>query len=139
MSWYLYDKRVDFASLLGKTLTSVEVEHDTIRFSTDDGAVYLMYHSQDCCESVSVESVVGDVSDLIGNPLLLAEEVNNGDRPADVPAPEYVDSETWTFYKLATIKGYIDIRWHGESNGYYSESVDFAMTTPPTKESHEQN
>lgn len=129
MTYYnLYSHQVAFETLLGKTLTSItgEVGDDEIRFTTTEGETFMLYHSQDCCESVSVESIVGDLQDLIGSPILRAEEAV-GERPADVPVPEYVDSETWTFYKLATIKGYVDIRWHGESNGYYSEGVDFAI------------
>ena len=114
---------VDFSSLLGKVMKEVDVSYNNIKFVTVDGEVYNMYHCQDCCESVSVESVVGDVQDLIGVPLLVAEESSSGENPEGAEVSEYQDSFTWTFYKLATIKGYVDIRWYGESNGYYSESV----------------
>ena len=67
--------------------------------------------------------VVGDVQDLIGVPLLVAEESSSGENPEGAEVSEYQESFTWTFYKLATIKGYVDIRWYGESNGYYSEGV----------------
>jgi len=114
----------NFENLKGKVLREVAVEDYEIRFVTVDGEVYRMFHHQDCCESVYVESVVGDVEDLIGEPILVAEEVTSYENPEGFES-EYQESFTWTFYKLATRKGYVDIRWYGESNGYYSESVSF--------------
>lgn len=117
---------VEFKDLLGKILVSVtgEIGGDDIIFVTDSGETYKLYHSQDCYESVSIEDIYGDFEDLIGTPITLAEEAISDENPAGV-TKTYQDSFTWTFYKLATIKGYVDIRWYGESNGYYSESVDF--------------
>lgn len=119
-----------FELIVGRTFTAVrQVGGDRIEFEADNGDEFALYHSQDCCESVVVESVAGDLADLVGVPILEAYESSSGDRPDDVPMPEYgIDSETWTFYRLVTIKGSVVIRWHGESNGYYSESVSFAQT-----------
>jgi hypothetical protein len=123
-------KYANFSDLIGKVLSVVDVQGDEIIFRvapnvnpnnpTDvtPGEVYRMYHDQDCCESVHVTDVVGDVADLVGTPILRAEVESNDD-------PNASESGTYTYYKLATIKGYVDIRWYGSSNGYYSESVSF--------------
>lgn len=109
--------------LIGKTLTSIEVSQskDEILFKANDGTQFKMYHTQDCCESVTVEDVEGNLEDLINSPITQAEEVTSTEKFNG--KPEFPDSFTWTFYKLATVKGYVTIRWLGESNGYYSESV----------------
>ena len=112
-----------FEDLLGKTLTSVENTGNELIFTLDNGQRCKLYHEQDCCENVSIEDVIGELSDLIGSPLLMAEEVSNYENPG--PLEDDV-SYTWTFYKLATVKGYVTVRWYGSSNGYYSECVDFS-------------
>ena len=124
----------EFEELVGKTLTEIKNNGDELIFIANDGTEYKMYHRQSCCETVYIDDINGDLADLIGTPILLAEEVSNeefvdafaknlhSDPSEDVFIP---DSYTWTFYKIATVKGYVDIRWYGESNGWYSERVDF--------------
>lgn len=117
-----------FPDLLGKTLARVaQIGDDRIEFEVEGGKTYALYHSQDCCESVVVESIVGDLQDLVGTPILLAEEAESADDPPGYKHEWQPESQTWTFYKLRTIKGSVDIRWHGTSNGYYSESVFFGQ------------
>lgn len=110
--------------LLGETLIKIENnENQELRFKTKSGKSFVMFHSQDCCENVELEDIVGDLSDLLNSPILQAEEISNSDDP---PVTEYEpESYTWTYYKLGTIKGSVTLRWYGSSNGYYSESVSF--------------
>jgi len=121
-----YDNIVDtqrgMAQMLGKTFVQVSgsVDSDEMLFETAQGERFLFAHSQDCCESVRINDITGDLQDLVGSPLLMAEEV----RGATEPDEEHYESYTYTFYKFATRKGYVDVRWLGESNGYYSEGVD---------------
>lgn len=114
-------RSVDINELMGKTFTSVEQIDDSIVFTESDGTQYNMHHEQDCCESVYIESITGDLSDLVGSPITLASERVSSD---EKPMRNDEDSYTWTFYSFATVKGYVDIRWYGSSNGYYSEAVN---------------
>lgn len=114
-----------FEDLLGKILVHIDHDEQSLRLHTSEGKKYLLYHEQDCCESVTIEDIQGNLDDLIGYPLLLAEEVVSTTNPPGYVPFDYQDSFTWTFYKFATIKGYVTVRWYGESNGSYSESVDF--------------
>jgi hypothetical protein len=135
-----HNQRIQVSELLGKKLLSIDVDDtkETILFKCLDGTEYLMCHDQDCCETVTIEDINGDLEDLIGSPLTMVEAVVSNDKTEEQLAKEAkekeeqgddyydcTDSFTWTFYKFATVKGYVTIRWYGESNGYYSESVNF--------------
>jgi hypothetical protein len=113
-----------FSDLLGLTLASVERIGDVeLHFTSEDGRKFRLYHEQDCCESVTINDICGELEWLIGSPITLAAEVSDG--PFEVED----ERQTWTYYRLATVKGYVSVRWYGASNGYYSESVDFEEVT----------
>jgi hypothetical protein len=127
-----------FEGLLGKTIVSIvgaKSGSDRIEMELSNGDKYILYHAQQCCEGVEVEDVIGDISDLLNSPITMAEESTSDQNPDGI-TKYHQYSFTWTFYKLATVKGYVTIRWYGESNGCYSESVDFqkAYTAPSNQQ-----
>ena len=115
----------EFETLLGLTLTEIDKDDYRIQFVTDTGRVFVQDHSQDCCEHVRIEEVHGDLDDLIGSPITMAEVVTYDNEPDPYGKTGSDEDYCWTFYKLATVKGYVTIRWLGESNGFYSTAVDF--------------
>jgi hypothetical protein len=119
---------MEIDTLKGLVMAKVARSGEDIFLTTDDGRLFVMGHEQECCESVEIESIVGDLEDLVGSPILVAEESVSHGGLGDFPEMRFrfVDDEataTWTFYKIATVKGWVDIRWFGASNGYYSEKV----------------
>lgn len=127
---YFPDEQNDFFErLANKKIVDVRglncgSDHISILFA--DGEAIRFYHSQSCCESVEVDDVYGCKDDLIDSILYDIELVQSNDRPRD----KYDSSFTWSFYKFRTSKGYVDVRWYGCSNGYYSETVDVEYFNP---------
>lgn len=122
------DMQEGLKQMLGRVFVRVEgsVGDGEMTFVRDDGVRFVFHHFQNCCEHVRIEDIVGDLQDLVGEPLLVAEE-SHGETPADHKFEWEPESYTWTFYKFATRLGYVDVRWLGESNGYYGESVDLSV------------
>jgi hypothetical protein len=113
-----------FADMVGEIMVKVTNEGgERLVFDTATGKRFVFYYEPDCCANCSIEDVCGDLADLEGSPIVEAEEVSNYEREA----PPNADSYTWTFYRFSTAKGTVTVRWLGESNGYYSESVTYSV------------
>ena len=113
---------MDFEKLKGLIISKIKnEENQELYFYSNDGRVFKQYHSRSCCESVHIEDITGDLNDLIDVPIQMAESyTKQGDNKYS----------QFTFYKLATIKGYVTIRWLGSSNGYYSVEVQTKEIQP---------
>ena len=78
------DEDWDISLMVGRTIVAITGGQDAegqltapsgcVEIILDDGAKVRMSHTQDCCESVELVDIAGDVADLIGSPLTMAEE-----------------------------------------------------------------
>ena len=94
----------DIELLKGQTITSIEgaeVQSDEIVFTLSSGKIIRMYHDYDCCETVYLEDIQGEILDLLDPPLIMAEESTNSED--DLGLLTSAQSFTWTFYWFATI------------------------------------
>jgi hypothetical protein len=128
MDWYNWDY-CKLEEIVGKTPVSIDNTGDEIHFHMSDGSHYVMLHRYDCCESVTVEDIAGDLNDLLNQPITLAESRSN------YKQNRYGD-QRWTFYELQGPGGYATIRWYGTSNGYYGTGVDFMRADKPKVENN---
>lgn len=106
----------------GKIVASVEgleEQSDDITIRFTDGSSFWMHHYQDCCEGVYLTDIDGSIN--------VGDVWHGFDESSEEQECDYGDC-TWTFYTLHTNKGYVWLRWIGESNGYYSTSVSHGYT-----------
>ncbi len=115
----------EFKYLKGQTITGIEHDKEEFIMTLDNGQRFKLYHAQECCETVELVEIIGDLKDIIGSPLTLCEEITEVGALNGYESLNGYEHYTWTFYKLATTKGYVTLRWCGESSGFYSERVNF--------------
>ena len=131
--WGVKQTNSNLEQLVGKTITKIEgleVDSYEVTFHCSDGSVFKMYPDDDSflygnAIDIAIEEVCGDVECLIGTEIVKAEERRSERKGGHIKGNRWDDPEGWTFYTLATVKGYVDIRWYGTHNGYYSCEVLF--------------
>lgn len=130
----------DMNPLIGQTIRAIECECEKYKYGSIhtivivcDDCAFETSHSQDCCETVGVHDIIGDLNSLIGKRVINCEIVESQDWPDDVEKDEYVDSFTWTTQIIQTKNTEVKIRWRGESNGWYSEGIYFRRIAVPLK------
>jgi hypothetical protein len=126
--------------LKDRVIRNISLEKDSLQIGLQKGQDryyqvydnYLFLHKQDCCESVTIHSIEGDLISLLNEKIKdFRFESHKDESPDDftkkvVKEEEYSsDSFTWTILTFKTETKEVKVRWLGVSNGYYSEDVDF--------------
>jgi hypothetical protein len=116
---YPYDE-TDLSVLKGEILTEIDCDEndEVILLTTESGRQFKLYHSQDCCERVYIQEF-DNYKALIGKKIIEVTDEEN-----DV-SKDYYDSATETVITFRVNDATVINRWIGESNGYYSERVNF--------------
>lgn len=106
--------------LIGRTISAVELASDkkAIRFRTDEGDVVARADG-DCCSSTWIEHVELPV---LPAKVTAVESVPMPDLPKGEDDYEVVVSYG---FKITTDKGYLDIEYRNESNGYYGGELSW--------------
>ena len=107
---------------VNERIAAVDLDGSDMLLTTATGRQIRIYHVQDCCEDVVFHD--GDWRSVRGR---VVKDVTVQHEPDDDPSFE---SATWSVVTFELDEGAEVLRWHGSSNGYYSETVDLDFTDP---------
>lgn len=94
--------------------------HDNVLYLCTALGVFVIRHTRDCCEDVWLVDDGEKLADMVGDYLV---KIRIDVSPQGTPEGRIDESSTWTFVTIQTLKDSYTFRWYGESNGYYSETV----------------
>lgn len=121
-------KLVNFNTLEGLTITKIDglkEYSEEVIFHTKEKRTFKLFHNYDCCENVLLADICGTTA-LTGKVLSATMKNNIGKQNVKTDLSAFDDcSTTWTFYDIQTNKGFLTLRWFGNSNGCYSEEACF--------------
>src|SRR3712207_8874612 len=82
----------NITELIGKVLIKIDIndEKDIKDYYCKSGEHYQMCHIQDCCESVTIEDIFGNIDDLIGSPIIVAEEARSEEHTSELQSRQYL-------------------------------------------------
>ena len=116
-----------YTEFSGKTIQEIrgcKKHSDEVTVMFTDGSCLKFYHRQDCCESVLLEDFDAIPEDLVNAKIISIEERISRSGEGIKPLNVWDESYTWSFYVIKTSSSTMVLRWYGESNGWYSETVD---------------
>jgi len=121
----MFTWQIPFTELVGKTFEQVLVTDDEIYFINKERIDYKLYHDRECCEAVYIESIDGDIQKHLPQHEVLEarESYNRSNEPPENMNAGDIDSYTWSFYTIRTMRDTFTIRFFGSSNGNYSETA----------------
>jgi hypothetical protein len=113
---------IDINDLVGQTIVSIdnlEYNSSCVYFNTEK-YIFTMFHEPQCCESIYIDDICGDISDILNTPIIAAYESFKEKNFFSSKIGELSPHDNWTFYNIATVKGDLSIIWRGEQSNYSS-------------------
>ncbi len=126
----------ELKELLGKTLVKLigaKQGSMEVTLTCSDGTSYIMYNNDEYDDEAEVTKILGDVTNLLHSPIILAEcfEIRSHVGSMQAMPPE---ADVITYFNLATIKGEVRIEWFYNSDGYSEELVLFQQLKEKTND-----
>lgn len=124
--------------MVGETIVKVvNINDDHLYLYLENGDYYMFFHKDDddCHGDVRIKSIQGSLRNILNSPLTVAKTSYScgytDDNDVDNFLPDWKqETYTWTFYKFATDKGSITVRWFGTSSDYdCSEKITCVKVT----------